>query len=233
MPDWIKISGVTLLLGVAGADLGLRTASVFSGDWHADQWIEHLLPEGRMDWTAAATIGLFVATVALAVATVYLGHTASVELRDTRDDNRSARVEQKIERTVAICVRYEADIMLVESVRRLRAEPAEPIEEYAHDINLLLNYLDTIAIGLEEEIYEERRARKFMENILVSQCERFLNERVLSTIGLEMEHFDALQCLYEKWRPPAEGNGPPPGSGLAATARSGGAKPDQTAGASA
>ena len=204
MPEWMKIAGATAILGVFGADIGLRTATAFSSSTAlaVGGWIDRLLPEGKMDWTAIATIGLFVATFCLTGATIHLAKTARDELTDTRNDSRLAREEHKIERTVAVCVRYEADAMLVESVRRLHIQHSAAMESphnFANDISLLLNYLDTIAIGLEEEIYEERRARKFMENILLSQCEQFLNERVLTAVGLELGYFTALSDLYTKW----------------------------------
>jgi hypothetical protein len=164
--------------------------------------LDCFLPDAKLDWTAIATIGLLLATAALTAATIYLAKTASAELAETRRDNQLAREENKIERTVAVCVRYESDATLVSSVRRLYDRQKEAIaspKDFATHINMVLNYLDTIAIGLEEEIYEERRTRKFMENILLLHCGHYLNEGSLDAIGLRLDQFKALVDLHKRW----------------------------------
>jgi hypothetical protein len=167
MAEWWKLAGVTALLSGIGADLGLRIASEFQSAPGATQasivpavgaqsvchGLECLLPDSKMDWTALGTMGLFLATAALTIATFYLAKTASAELADTRRDNQIAREEHRVERTVDVCVRYETDVTLVGSVRKLYEDQSKGIaspKDFASDINMLLNYLDTIALGLRK-----------------------------------------------------------------------------------
>ena len=73
-------------------------------------------------------------------------------------------------------------------------------DNFAHYINMLLNYLDTIAIGIQENFYEEKRAKLFLRSILTKHCDKYLDEAIISAIGLELEDFNTLAGLHQKWK---------------------------------
>jgi len=210
MKCWIKIAVTTLLLTAIGADFGLRVAIAFAsppgtpqnGMEKACVGLDCLVPDARMDWTAWATVVLVIATGNLAWATFRLATIARQEMTDTRLDNQAAREEAKIERTVAACIRYEADVTLVSAIQRLRqagnAVFMTPIP-YTHEINLLLNYLDTIAIGIQQAFYDEQRAKVFMQSIVRTNCGRYLNSEFLRRIGLDIDDFNTLVMLHQQW----------------------------------
>lgn len=144
---------------------------------------------------------LFFATTALACATFYLVRTAQTELSNTRDENLLTRAEEMRVRTVAACVRYETATIArsVDLVRGISVEREYDSTIHGHHINIILNYLDTIAIGIRQSVYDEDIAKDHLRNIVRRQCGLYLNPKILGSIGSSISDFPDLFALHGRW----------------------------------
>lgn len=210
MPESIKIAIAVILIALIGSDLGLNVTMAFAfetaGSAHAVGKADCLawgcfVPHGAMDWTAFATLLLFLATVALASATFYLVKTAQTELSNTRDESILSRIEDRRIRTVAACVRYETATIArsVEALRGVNAGLPFLPNQHAHHVNIILNYLDTIAICIRQGVYDEDIAKDHLQNIVKKQCGLYLNPQIVGQIGSSMAQFPDLDLLYRRW----------------------------------
>ncbi|HEY0464322.1 MAG TPA: hypothetical protein VGC79_08945, partial [Polyangiaceae bacterium] len=115
-------------------------------------------------WTAIGTIALAFATLVL----VAVGYRQLI----------SIRAEAKKERTLAICHRYDIDPVLDVSLRSLwilqtsANKTAKDLKKHRPDIVTVLNYLDSIAVGIEQELYIEELARDHIESIVKTHVEQ-------------------------------------------------------------
>jgi hypothetical protein len=150
-----------------------------------------------MLWGSAAD--LISAFAALAVAVIGWWQLGSI-----RDQVKAAREEARIERTLTACSRYESDVVVERCVRRLRlafenktpiAEPAE----HKHDVIIVLNYLDGLAIGFEQKLYDENLAKDHMASIVRMYRQRYLSPEYLDRLKIDSGDYHCLIKLADKW----------------------------------
>src|SRR5438045_17812 len=96
--------------------------------------------------TAAAWVA--VGTLALAGATLALVIAGLLQISSIRDEARRTR-------TLAICDRYDFDPILDRSLRNLKRAKANGSfqanpKDFRLDVSTVLNYLDGVAIGIEQ-----------------------------------------------------------------------------------
>jgi hypothetical protein len=141
--------------------------------------------------------GLTIATSALAAVTFLLVAVGAWQVFAIRKENR-------LERTLTACNRYEADIVIERCVRRLRtarrsgrfaANPAA----YEHDAIMVLNYLDTIAIGIQQGLYDENLAFDHAASIVQFYFETYLNPETAKKVGLVPKEYDRLCRMAQSW----------------------------------
>jgi hypothetical protein len=116
-------------------------------------------------WTAIGTLSLAVATLALIAVGVW-------QIRSVRD-------EAKRSRTLMACERYDLDPVLDRSCRRLvQAKDSGDLEKYPRvfraDIWSILNYLESLAIGIERDLYLEPIVKDYMSDILAGYIEEYI-----------------------------------------------------------
>jgi hypothetical protein len=146
---------------------------------------------GFMDWNAISTAGVFFATVGLIL-------VAWLQTTSIRRDN-------KLERTLHAWAKYESDPVIAQCARSLRAARASGDYEkspntYTHDIVIMLNYLDNLAIGIEEGLYEENLAGDHMRSILNFYTKQYLNKDTFRIHKeLKIEDYSSLNRLRERW----------------------------------
>src|ERR1700758_1325079 len=90
-----------------------------------------------------------------AAAAVAVAVVAWWQLGGIRAQVEQSREEAKIERTLAACSRYESDVVIERCVRELRLSYesglcANDPCKHKHEIIMVLNYLDSLAIGFEQ-----------------------------------------------------------------------------------
>jgi hypothetical protein len=114
-------------------------------------------------WVAISTFLLVLATVTLVVVGVL--------------QVSSIRKEAKTARTLAMCDRYDTDPVLDRCVRALNKAKAaggdfsENPGNYADEVSTVLNYFDSLAIGIERGLYDESLAHVHNRDILSEYVE--------------------------------------------------------------
>jgi hypothetical protein len=112
--------------------------------------------------TAEGHVALW--TAVLAVATSALVIMGLRQLRSIRD-------EANRERTLRVCERYDTDPILDRALRRLAigwrtGDIQRDPEKYRPFVTTVLNYLDTLAIGIAQGLYIEELARDHLAEIV-------------------------------------------------------------------
>jgi hypothetical protein len=116
----------------------------------------------------------------------------------------AARDEAKLNRTLAACDRYDLDPVLDARSRRL-AEVRDAgdlqgkVKAYRLDIFSILNYLESIAIGIEQGLYDENLVREYMEPIFVGCVEEYISSGVLQALDYAPTDFAKSAALCKKW----------------------------------
>ncbi|HEV2629434.1 MAG TPA: hypothetical protein VGV41_12410 [Pseudolabrys sp.] len=140
-------------------------------------------------WIATGTFVLAAATVVLVAVGLF--------------QISSAREETKKTRTLEACDRYDRDAVLYNCLRRLAfaktsgALAAEPTK-FRPEVSTLLNYLDSLAVGIAQGLYIEELARDHVEPILKRHVDQFLGPDA-PNVGLDRANYACLTELRAKW----------------------------------
>jgi hypothetical protein len=146
---------------------------------------DEFLGLGAHGWTAAGTL-------ILAGVTLLLGVIALEQLKAVRD-------EAKSNRTLAAVDRYDFDPILDACLKGLRTARENGTPFVRGDVVMVLNYLESIAIGINQGIYDEELAGEHMRYILVRTYERYLGEKAPAIADLDPKNYIPLTDLYTKW----------------------------------
>lgn len=162
--------------------------------------------------TAYATVALAVGTVPLAVATIVLavaawrqlpliaGQVNSLAEQIELTRGAEAKTEQRHRRweTLRACERYDFDPVIESASKRLYDNSDEG-KDYARaekrDMVVLLNYLDGLAIGIEQELYVEDLIHGHLGLIVTKCVERFLLSGLVNSDG-----YESLLELNSRWK---------------------------------
>jgi hypothetical protein len=108
-------------------------------------------------WTAIGAVGTAVGAIATGVLVLVGSRQIKTGWDQLKTQMETLRSENKIERTLTACSRYESDVTIERCAGTLRlAHNSETYEkdpkQYQHEVIIVLNYLDTIAIGIEQQL---------------------------------------------------------------------------------
>ena len=132
-------------------------------------------------------------TLWLAVATTLLVIVAACQIR-------ALRVQTRGWQTLAACERYDTDPVLDRSIRRLaKAGPRKTKRRYRTDVIAVLNYLDDIAIGIDQRLYVEAIVWDHMYAILTDHVREHLTGPEAAAYGIDPAGYTRLIALYERW----------------------------------
>lgn len=161
--------------------------------------------------TAVATLLLVGATAALAVVTFLLFWIAQRQLplltnqiKLAREAESAADDRQIETNTLQACARYTGDPVVHAATQRIwRA--SEEGREYRknrdkidqHDLITVLNYLDTIAVGIKQGVYSEPMVKANMSNTFEKVVDRVIPEAVDGGFA----GYENIRSLWDKWRP--------------------------------
>jgi hypothetical protein len=142
-------------------------------------------------WTA-------IGTICLAITTALLYFSAMWQLF-------LIKKEAKKNRTLDICNRYDNDPVFDAATETLASGKssgglaANPTH-YKKPIVTILNYLDSVAIGIEQGLYINDLAKDHLNEILQSHViEYLLDVNVSRACGYDVGHFKRLKKLSESW----------------------------------
>jgi hypothetical protein len=145
---------------------------------------------GDLDW------GIFWAAVQ-GVALAAAAGIAGFQIRAIRHD-------QKGWETLKACEKYDGDPVLHVVLKRLgRARDSGELNEnprkFRIDATILLNYLDGLAIGEAQRLYDGKIVQDHMEPIIREHVKEFLNTSVAPRMELDIDGFPDLDRLVKKW----------------------------------
>lgn len=143
------------------------------------------------DWTAINALG----TLALIVVSSVAGAIAYYQVTSARLENRKSRTMSAIEK-------YDSDIILDRALLNLRAARIAGFKEPADckmDLLIVMNYLDTIALGIDKKLYDDDLVRTFMESIIKEHMREFVDDGLLVKSGANPSDFKSICELYKKW----------------------------------
>jgi hypothetical protein len=148
-------------------------------------------------WGLSANAWIAVGTVALAIATIALVVAALIQIRSLRAENRKAQ-------TLAACGNYDLNPNVYESLQTLWAalesgELEREPRKFRPQRNTVLNFLDAIAIGIEQGLYIETLAWDHLEVIVRRHVKRYIDSGIVEKAGLEREDFVRLIDLRDRW----------------------------------
>lgn len=155
---------------------------------------------GGMDPITAQTISA-ISSAALTLLTAILAGAAFWQVR-------SVRTEAAKSRTLEICNRYDNDPLLDGITRRLRiAMNTKDIiknpNEHRIDVVALLNYLDSIAIGINQNLYIEKLAKDHVYYILNFHVKEYImDDSVAKALNINPDNYADLIDIYKKWNEP-------------------------------
>lgn len=117
-------------------------------------------------------------------------------------------------RTLSACDRYDTDPIIDGSLREIRLLLKDPQSAENGLLKLptttVLNYLDSIAVGIEQGLYIESLARDHLKAIVIKHTDDYLrDESVARKIGLNPANFSTLTAMATRWKidPPAYRDG--------------------------
>jgi hypothetical protein len=150
---------------------------------------ETLLGLTAEGWVATGTFALAAATAVLVGVGVF--------------QIRSAREETKKSRTLEACDRYDRDAVLYNCLKRLAnakasGELTAAPTKFRPEVSTLLNYLDSLAVGIAQGLYIEELARDHVEPILKRHVDQFLGQGA-PDVGLDRVNYACLTELRAKW----------------------------------
>lgn len=145
---------------------------------------------GPVEWTAFGTVALAAVTLGL----IFVGLN---QIGTLREQNRRWH-------TLTVCKDFMASPVFIESLRRLRAakesgELKDKPKEFRSDAVTVLNYLDSVAIGVAQGLYVENLARDHLQAMVEAYVRDYLKDGVPANMGLNPQNFRYLLALEVRW----------------------------------
>lgn len=147
-----------------------------------------------------------IGTVVIAFFTAALALIAWFQIGTTRRMTKEWK-------TLDVCGEYERNSVIEGAARRisnrlryLKNNPSNPLPDdeikitdnfYYRDAIVILNYLDSVAIGIEQNLYDERLAKAHLEPIVKAHVSHFL--KGVDYLGIDRRDFDRVCSLCERW----------------------------------
>lgn len=138
-----------------------------------------------------------IGTFALTAATLLLVLVARHQINSLREENRKAA-------TLTACANYDLNPALYESVKCLWAArrsgdlDRDP-EKYLTQLAVVLNYLDGIAIGIDQGLYIEGLAYDHVQAIVSCHVKGYIESGLTRKAGIPSEDYWRLVALHTKW----------------------------------
>ena len=112
----------------------------------------------------------------------------------------------KKERTLTICNQYDTNPIIHEIALRLRsAHESGEFNKAPHsfriDVVTLLNYLDSITIGIVQNLYIDAMAFDHTGAIVKRHVEEYLTPECSKAIGISLDNYVELRKMHDRWYP--------------------------------
>lgn len=114
---------------------------------------------------------------------------------------REAKNDQRKWATLQACDRYDSDQFIQEAIKELNLADSK-MDEKLHDIYVtrLLNYFSSIAIGLDQDFYDDAIARRHLGYIVVGWFNSIVTRHRYPPEETR-QNFPDLAKLVDRWAP--------------------------------
>lgn len=148
-------------------------------------------------WGLAAESWTAIGTFVIALATFVLAGVAFVQITAARKENRKTQ-------TLLACGQYDTSRLLYRCVKKIRAAKDDGslrknAANYRREIITILNFLDAIAIGIEQDLYIEGLAYDHIEGIVKTHVSDLIDSGVTDAAGCPRVQWQRLIDLRDKW----------------------------------
>jgi hypothetical protein len=159
---------------------------------HQEFW--GLTAEG---WTAIGTLLIALRTIVLAAATIILVFVAYRQITAARTENRKTQ-------TLLACGQYDTNPLIYHCLKRIRgAKDSGTLEndakKYRREIITILNFLDAVAIGIQQNLYIEELAYDHLEGIIKIHVSDLIDSGITDAAGCPRVQWQRLIDLRDKW----------------------------------
>jgi hypothetical protein len=153
----------------------------------------------RLTFIAAA------ASIVTAFGTIAIAAIAWWQLSAIAAQTRLQGERERKWRTLEICSRMDTDPLLDKTTLRIWEQSQggtnyDDLLPVRRDIINLLNYLDSIAVGIGQGFYVEEVARDHLESIYRKAVGEFLTEERARRLDLHTRDYDHLIVLAARWK---------------------------------
>jgi len=149
------------------------------------------------DWNIIGALG----SIIQAIATVVLLIVAWLQLKSIKDEN-------KLSRTLDVCDRYDLDPILDRSLRDLRSaedtgllrtKEADRMHLHA-SVTTVLNYLDSIAVGIHQGLYIEALVKDHLKVIVIKHVNDYLTDKdVAKSVNIKVDNYRQVIDMAARW----------------------------------
>lgn len=148
------------------------------------------------------------------LATIAIALIAYFQLSAWVATQKAQNLQHRQWATLQTCDRYDSDPIIREALSLIRAHKYNYLlngqiktsKKYSYDLDgavvSLMNYFDSIAIGLRQNLYVEEIVREHLEGIIRAQIEDikgFSDTEVEKRVGRFDKDFSRTLALLEKW----------------------------------
>ena len=106
---------------------------------------------------------------------------------------------------MAACGSYDQNSNIYDALQKLWAAiesgdlESEP-RKFRRQMNVVLNFLDAIAIGIEQGLYIENLAWDHLDAIVKRHVKRYIDSGLIEKAGMEREDYLRLIDLRDRWQ---------------------------------
>jgi hypothetical protein len=153
-----------------------------------------------------------IATAVGSAATIGAAIIAWVQLDKVGEQIRQASEADRRSHTLEACQRFEKDILLKRAMRNLYrathngSDYSKLGDDHEFDALTVLNYLDGIAMGIEQRVYIEAMAKDYLDDTV----QKAVKALILGESGdgwksdkkfIDAKYFVPLCDMYKRWNP--------------------------------
>lgn len=144
-------------------------------------------PEG---WTA-------IGTISLAALTAFLVLVGLISIWSIRKENKKAQ-------TLMACGNWDQNPNIYDALQKLWAaresgELKSTPRKFRPQMNVVLNFLDAIAIGIKQELYIEELAWDHLDAIVKDNVKRYIDSGLIEDADMNREDYIRLVDLRDRW----------------------------------
>ncbi|MGH6736853.1 MAG: DUF4760 domain-containing protein [Methyloceanibacter sp.] len=159
---------------------------------------------GPTEWAALAALIAAIAAFIQAAITLRLVILGRRQVDALKDQVTALKEQNRRWHTLTACKDFMSNPMFLKALRRLRkakenGQFRDDPSRFRPDVVAILNYLDSVAIGVHQGLYVENLARDHLQALVEAYVRDYLKDGQPAKIGLNAQNFRYLLALEVRW----------------------------------